>query len=110
MTIDTTQLNTITTIADEAIAWIGDQVLLSQGHCVNVLLDMYTATDDVGLRWSIAERLDEIRFLSMVEAKELRADIDAIVEIATSPEAADLEWARAALEQCGATEDSTIAA
>jgi len=63
---------------------IGDQVLLSQGHCVNVLLDLYTATDDYSLRWAIAERLDDIRFLNAVDADDLRADLCAIVEIATA--------------------------
>ena len=53
-------------IVQAASAWASDQLLLSQGRCVDVLLDLYLATDDVGLRWSIADRLDEIRFLNAV--------------------------------------------
>jgi len=71
-------------LATVALEWIGDQVLLSQGHCVNVLLDLYTATDDYSLRWAIAERLDDIRFLNAVDADDLRADLCAVVEIATA--------------------------
>jgi hypothetical protein len=71
-------------LATVALDWIGDQVLLSQGHCVNVFLDLYCATDDYALRWAIAERLDDIRFLNVVEADDMRADLCAIVEIATA--------------------------
>jgi hypothetical protein len=49
-----------------------------------VFLDLYTATDDYALRWAIVERLDEIRFVGAVEADDMRADLCAIVEIATT--------------------------
>src|SRR5688572_19117993 len=62
-----TNLSTqIERIARPALEAIGDQVLLSQGRCVDVLLDLYCATDDIGLRWSIAERLHEISHLTAV--------------------------------------------
>jgi hypothetical protein len=40
----------ITRIAETALGWIGDRVLLAQGHCVNVFLDLYCASDDLALR------------------------------------------------------------
>jgi hypothetical protein len=80
----TTDHKQLTDIAEAALVRIGDQALLSQGHCVNVLLDLYTATEDVGLRWTIAERLNDIRFLNAVEGDEIRADLSAILAIAVA--------------------------
>jgi hypothetical protein len=71
-------------VAAAALDSIGDQVLLSQGHCVNMFLDLYSATDDYALRWAIAERLDDIRFVNAVTADDMRADLCAIVEIASA--------------------------
>lgn len=90
----------ITDIAESALDWIGDQMLLTQGHCVNVFLDLYCATDDFALRWAIAERLSDIRFLNVVEGDDMRADLTAIVAIASADVPTDLEWARCALESC----------
>ncbi len=87
-------------IAETALAWIGDQALLTQGHCVNVFLDLYCATDDFSLRWAIAERLNEIRFLNAVAADDMCADLTAIVAIARTQPRSDLEWSRHALESC----------
>jgi hypothetical protein len=87
-------------IAEAALVWIDDQTLLSQGHCVNVLLDLYCATDDFALRWAIAERLSDIRFLNAVDADDMRADLTAIVGIAGADVPSELEWARCALETC----------
>ena len=82
MLTTTTKNQEVIDLATDVLEWIGDQVLLSQGHCVNVFLDLYTATDDYSLRWAIAERLDDIRFVNVVEADDMRADLCAIVEIA----------------------------
>jgi hypothetical protein len=71
-------------VAAVALDSIADQVLLSQGHCVNMFLDLYSATDDYALRWAIAERLDDIRFVNAVSADDMRADLCAIVEIASA--------------------------
>ena len=87
-------------IAEAALCWIGDQTLLTQGHCVNVFLDLYCATEDLSLRWAIAERLSDIRFVNAVEAADLRADLTAIVAIARADVLSDVEWARCALEHC----------
>jgi len=70
-------------LAAVALDSIGDQLLLSQGHCVNTFLDLYCATDDYSLKWAIAERLDDIRFLNAVDADDMRADLCAILEIAS---------------------------
>ncbi|MEO8692348.1 MAG: hypothetical protein ABI658_02465 [Acidimicrobiales bacterium] len=79
-------------IARPAIAAIGDQVLLSQGRCVDVFLDLYCATDDVGLRWSIADRLTDISHLTAVLADDMRADLEAIMAIASDSGALALDW------------------
>jgi hypothetical protein len=94
---------TVDDIVQAASAWASDQLLLSQGRCVDVLLDLYLATDDVGLRWSIADRLDEIRFLNAVSASEFRADLAAIGAIATSSQLAEPEWTVAAMNECSVT-------
>jgi hypothetical protein len=83
-------------IAETALGWIGDQALLSQGHCVNVLLDLYTASEDYSVKWAIAERLDEIRFLNAVQGDDMRADLWAIIEIASADVPSDLAWSIAA--------------
>jgi len=84
MLTTTTNNQEVIDLASAAIDRIGDQLLVSQGHCVNVFLDLYCATNDYALRWAIAERLDDIRFVNVVEADDMRADLCAIVEIATT--------------------------
>ena len=96
----TTNHQQIINIAEAALARVGDQVLLSQGHCVNVLLDLYPATEDFAIRWAIADRLNEIRFLSAVEGDDIRADLTAIIELASADAPPELEWSRSALGRC----------
>lgn len=96
----TTTHQDIQTIAEQAIAAIGDQVVVSQSRCVDVLLDVLLATDDPVMRCTIGERLRDLRFLSMVEAAELRADLEAIVAICTLDPATDLSWAEESLACC----------
>ena len=86
--------------AEAALERVGDQALLSQGHCVNVLLDLYSATEDFAIRWAIADRLNEIRFLSAVEGDDIRADLTTIIELASADVPSELEWTRSALESC----------
>ena len=88
----TNNFTQIERIARPAIDAIGDQVLLSQGRCVDVLLDLYCATDDVGLRWSIADRLRDISHLTAVLAEDIRADLEAIIAIAEGTSAIELDW------------------
>jgi hypothetical protein len=85
------------------------QVLLTQGRCVDVLLDLYLVADDE-LRWSIAERLRDIRHLRAVDGGEMR---DALRSLAADAARAQLplaDWSRAALEACGARDTASVAA
>jgi hypothetical protein len=86
----------IRSITDRALEWIGDQILLTQGHCVDILLDLLLAADDPSVRNAIEHRLRDIRFMSMVEADELRADLEAVVAI--SETTIDLAWAERVFE------------
>ena len=79
----TNQLATIQSIVDTALAGVADQLLVHKGRCVDIYLDLYAATDDLGLRWSLTERLDEIRHLSLVDVAEFRADVEAVLAIAS---------------------------
>ena len=72
----------LASIVDAAMERHGSATLVSQGYCVDVLLDLYTATDDIGLRWSIGERIEELRGRSVLFADELRAHLEALVRIA----------------------------
>jgi len=92
MQTTTNHITQIERIARPAIEAIGDQILLSQGRCVDVFLDLYCATDDVGLRWSIADRLTDISHLTAVLAEGMRADLEAIMSIAEDSDAIALDW------------------
>jgi hypothetical protein len=83
-------------IAEAALCWTADQALLSQGHCVNMFLDLYSATEDFSIRWAIAERLNEIRFLNAVEGSDMIADLTAIIEIASADIPSRHVWSAAA--------------
>ena len=90
----TTDHQQIIDIAEVAFVRVGDQALPSQGHCVNVLLDLYCATEDFAIRWAIADRLNEIRFVNAVEGDDIRADLTAIIAIASADVFTELEWSR----------------
>jgi hypothetical protein len=70
-------------VADEAEAWIGDQVVLSQRRCVDVLLDLYCVSEDPVVRLYVTARLREIRLLHGVRAEDMRAALAAIVDVST---------------------------
>lgn len=78
------RLDPIESIARSTMDSIGDRTLLSQARCADILLDLYGATDDCELRGSILERLRELRHVNTVLADELRADLEAITEIAAT--------------------------
>ena len=99
MKIATDNATRIVGIARPAIEAIGDQLLLSQGRCVDLLLDLYCATDDVGLRWSIADRLSEISHLTAVLAVDICADLEAIMAIAETSSAIGLDWVEQFLDE-----------
>jgi hypothetical protein len=92
----TTDHQEIIDIAETALGRVGEQALLSQGHCVNMFLDLYCATEDFSIRWAIAERLNEIRFLSAVAGEDMRADLTAIIEIASAEVPSGFVWSAAA--------------
>jgi hypothetical protein len=71
-------------IVDAALADIAGQVLLSQGRCVNVLLDLFNVTTEPSIQVLIGERLDDIRHLRAVEADDFRADLYAVAAIAAA--------------------------
>jgi hypothetical protein len=86
-------------IADHTMASIADQLLLPQSHYIDVLLDLLVVAQSPIVRSAIAERLTEIRFVSMIETDEVRADLYGIVAISDFSDAAsdDLAWAEQAL-------------
>ena len=74
----------IAAIVDAALAAIAGQVLLSQGRCVDVLLDLFNVTTEPSIQVLIGERIDDIRHLRAVEADEFRADLYAVAAIAAA--------------------------
>ncbi len=86
-------------IADHTMASIADQLLLPQSHYIDVLLDLLVVAPSPIVRSAIAERLTEIRFVSMVATDDVRADLYGIVAISDFSDAAsdDLAWAEQAL-------------
>ena len=86
-------------IADHTMASIADQLLLPQSHYIDVLLDLLVVAPSPIVRSAIAERLSEVRFVSMVATDEVRADLYGIVAISDFTDVAsdDLAWAEQAL-------------
>lgn len=82
----------IATVVLHAADQLRDQVLVPQARCVDILLDLYLATDDIGLKWSIAERINDLKGRKTVRVDDLRADLDAIVAIAAESEALELAY------------------
>ena len=75
-------------IADHTMASIADQLLLPQSHYIDVLLDLLVVAPSPIVRSAIADRLSEIRFVSMVATDEVRADLYGIVAISDFSDAA----------------------
>ena len=86
------QQSRIATVALHATDRLRDQVLVPQARCVDILLDLYLATDDIGLQWSIAERINDLKGRKTVRVDDLRADLDAIVAIAAESDALELAF------------------
>ena len=86
-------------IADHTMASIADQLLLPQSHYIDVLLDLLVVAPSPIVRSAIADRLSEVRFVSMVATEEVRADLYGIVAISDFTDVAsdDLAWAEQAL-------------
>jgi hypothetical protein len=89
-----------TEIVSEALTSIGDQAYVSQSRCVDVFLDLFQATSDPFIRWSIADQLTEIRFVRMVRGDSMRAALAAIVDISAAVELTEADWCDRLVEAC----------
>lgn len=90
--------NELRAIADLALASSANQLLVPQGRHVDTLLDLLAVAHDPIVRSTITARLRDIRFVSMVDADDVRADLEAIIEIAATEYTDDLAWAERAFE------------
>jgi hypothetical protein len=68
---------------DAAIAEVQGQCLVSQGRCVDHLLDLFNMTTDPVVRAAVSFAIDDIRKISAVRAAEL---VDALRLIAAVAE------------------------
>ena len=73
-------MNTLTyqsdALADQfeaAFTEMDGQVYVSQGRCVDILLDIYCAARDDVVRHVVSDGLNEIRFVNLVPASDMRA-------------------------------------
>ena len=58
---------------------VGDQLILSQGRCVDHLLDLLNLTTEPSVRAELAAFLADIRLLSAVEGAHMRGLLDVLV-------------------------------
>ena len=100
------ELHEIRVIADLAITANTDQLLISQRHYVDVLLDLRGVAASPVLRSTIDDRLRDIRFVTMIDASEVRADLEAIVAISEVEDELEMAWAEVALS-CDCDECNT---
>ncbi len=89
----TVQTNELRALADLALASNAGQLLVPQGRYVDTLLDLLAVADDPIVRSTITDRLRDVRFVGTIDADEVRADLDAIVEISQIEHPDDLAWA-----------------
>ena len=99
----------ITEIVDAALTSISDQAYLTQSRCVDVLLDLFQASTDPFTRWSIADRLSDIRFIGTVPGDVMRCSLAAIVEIAAAADLNATDWCDLLAEACSCTTPSLFA-
>lgn len=74
----------IDAIAGAALAWTATQQMLTQSRCIDVLLDLYQASDHARLRWAVAECLSDIRFVGAVPAVWMTSELRSIVELSAA--------------------------
>ena len=91
------ELHEIRVIADLALAATADQLLVSQRQYVDVLLDLRSVAASPVLRSTIEERLRDIRFVTMIDATEVSADLEGIVAISEVEDELEMAWAEVAL-------------
>jgi hypothetical protein len=58
---------------------VGSQLVLSQGRCVDHLLDLLNLTTEPSVRAELADFLAQIRLLSAVEGALMRGVLDVVV-------------------------------
>jgi hypothetical protein len=87
------ELHDIRAIADLALAANTDQLLVSQRHYVDVLLDLRSVAMSPVLRSTIEDRLRDVRFVTMIDASEVHADLEAIVAISEIEDELQMAWA-----------------
>ena len=102
----TTEHQHTSEMVDAALNWISDQAYLTQSRCVDVFLDLFQATDDPFTRWSIADRLSDIRFIGTVPGDVMRASLAAIVEISAAADHNETDWCDWLAEACDSTTPS----
>jgi len=91
------ELHEIRAIADQALAATSDQLLVSQRQYVDVLLDIRSMAVSPVIRSTIEDRLREIRFVTMILASEIRADLNAVVAVSEIEDELEMAWAEVAL-------------
>jgi hypothetical protein len=75
-------LSTLSTVAEQSLDRIAGQTVIPQGVAVDILLDLYVVAADVGMKWSIGDRIEELRGREFLLEDELRADLHAVLAIA----------------------------
>ena len=104
--MSTHELHEIRAIADQALAATSDQLLVSQRQYVDVLLDLRSIAVSPVMRSTIEDRLREIRFVTMIDASEIRADLNAVVAVSEIEDELEMAWAEVALtcdcDECAA--------
>ena len=95
--MSTQKLHEIRVLANQALAADSDQLLVSQRQYVDLLLDLRSVAVSPVLRETIEERLRDIRFVTMIDASEIDADLEAIVAIAEIEDELEMAWAEVAL-------------
>jgi hypothetical protein len=81
----------ITEQVDGALAGLGAGPFVSQASCVDVLLDLYAATDGTAMQPVIAAGLARISKVNLVEADEFRVLLLEIAALAAVAGAVDLD-------------------
>jgi hypothetical protein len=66
-----------------AFAELAASDFISQGRCVDILLDLYCATEDDVLRRVISDGLDEIRHVKLVRCFDMRACLLLVTALST---------------------------
>lgn len=95
--MSTHELHEIRAIAERALAATSDQLLVSQRQYVDVLLDLRSMAVSPVMRSTIEERLRQIRFVTMIHASEIRADLNEVVAVSEIDDELEMAWAEAAL-------------